>query len=386
MKAKTFKRAAALVFAAIILLSAISVLTASAKGAAPDSAYWYGNKASWTPAYDDSDPVDHYELSIYNDSGLVATINTKSTDYDCSSIFESSGSGSYYFFVKAAYSDGDSFAYSADVSSDSYEYKVGHEHPLDLVEAKDATCTEDGNSEYYECPVCGMYFSDSKGLNRIEDKSSVKISAKGHDWGEWTTTKEATKTEEGEQTRVCKNDSSHKETRAVAKLGDDAKPADTKPAETTKPVEGTTVPMVTSSNGAVTSTTPTSAAANASNSDNGEKKAVGVTPMTVFLIILGIVLFLVTPGVIILIAVLRNRKKNNGGDMTEGQNPGYYPEGQSPNEYFPNGYRPNPPTPGARGDSYPPRRTTNRFRSDIPTSDVDGYDEPTRIYDPDGDE
>lgn len=39
----------------------------------------------------------------------------------------------------------------------------------------------------------------------------------GHSWGAWTVTKEATTSEEGIETRVCKNDSSHTETRKIAK-------------------------------------------------------------------------------------------------------------------------------------------------------------------------
>jgi hypothetical protein len=40
-----------------------------------------------------------------------------------------------------------------------------------------------------------------------------------HDWGDWEVTKPATATEDGEETRVCSTDPSHKETRAIPKLG-----------------------------------------------------------------------------------------------------------------------------------------------------------------------
>ena len=42
-----------------------------------------------------------------------------------------------------------------------------------------------------------------------------------HDWGEWTVTKEPTTTEEGVETRVCKYDPTHTETRPIPKLPDD---------------------------------------------------------------------------------------------------------------------------------------------------------------------
>ncbi|MBQ3899912.1 MAG: fibronectin type III domain-containing protein, partial [Lachnospiraceae bacterium] len=66
-----------------------------------------------------------------------------------------------------------------------------------------ATCTEKGEATYV-CKVCG-------------EKEVMPSDPTGHKWGEWTVTKAATETEEGVETRVCKNDSSHKETRAIPK-------------------------------------------------------------------------------------------------------------------------------------------------------------------------
>ena len=95
---------------------------------------------------------------------------------------------------------------------------IGHEHKLTETPAKAATCTEAGNSAYWTCDKgdnpCGRYFSDAEGTKEIE-KDSWVIKASGHDWGEWTVTKEATETEEGEEQRVCKNDPDHKETRVI---------------------------------------------------------------------------------------------------------------------------------------------------------------------------
>ena len=42
--------------------------------------------------------------------------------------------------------------------------------------------------------------------------------ANGHDWGEWRVTKPATTSAAGEETRTCKRDASHKDTRAIPKL------------------------------------------------------------------------------------------------------------------------------------------------------------------------
>ncbi len=70
-----------------------------------------------------------------------------------------------------------------------------HEHMLNKTEAKAATCTEAGNSEYYTCSACGKYFRDAEGKNEIA-KDSWIIEANGHDMTK-TAAKAATCTEAG---------------------------------------------------------------------------------------------------------------------------------------------------------------------------------------------
>ena len=90
-------------------------------------------------------------------------------------------------------------------------------HTMTHVEAKEATCTEDGSSmEYYECSVCGKKYEDEEGTTEIT--IDVVLPKTGHDWSEWTVTKEATCTEAGKEERVCANDPTHKETREIEKL------------------------------------------------------------------------------------------------------------------------------------------------------------------------
>ena len=89
-------------------------------------------------------------------------------------------------------------------------------HTMTHVEAKAATCTEDGNIEYYECSVCEKKYEDEEGTTEIT--TDVVLPKTGHNFGEWTVTKEATCTEAGEETRVCANDPTHKETREIEKL------------------------------------------------------------------------------------------------------------------------------------------------------------------------
>jgi transposase-like protein len=52
-------------------------------------------------------------------------------------------------------------------------------HSISKVEAKDATCTEEGNSEYYVCEYCGKLFSD-KDATTVTTLVNVTIAAKGH--------------------------------------------------------------------------------------------------------------------------------------------------------------------------------------------------------------
>ena len=67
------------------------------------------------------------------------------------------------------------------------------------------TCTEDGEKGKV-CSRCGM-------------KETEKIPALGHDWGAWTVTTPATCTNEGVETRICKRDPSHVETRTIPTTG-----------------------------------------------------------------------------------------------------------------------------------------------------------------------
>ncbi len=69
-------------------------------------------------------------------------------------------------------------------------------HNVAKTEEKEATCTEDGNIEYWYCNTCGKYFSDEALTNEItKDKTVVKET--GHGKTELKNAKEATCTAEG---------------------------------------------------------------------------------------------------------------------------------------------------------------------------------------------
>lgn len=65
----------------------------------------------------------------------------------------------------------------------------------------DPTCTASGERTY-TCADCGMTKTEA-------------VSALGHDWGEWTVTTPATADAEGVETRICGNNGSHRQTRAI---------------------------------------------------------------------------------------------------------------------------------------------------------------------------
>lgn len=67
--------------------------------------------------------------------------------------------------------------------TDSETDAVGH--TLTKTDAVDATCTDAGNSEYWQCETCKLYFGDAEGATQIEENSWV-IAAKGHTYGEVT--------------------------------------------------------------------------------------------------------------------------------------------------------------------------------------------------------
>ena len=93
--------------------------------------------------------------------------------------------------------------------------KLGHVHSLEKVEARTPTCNGDGNIEYYVCAKCKGIFKDSSAQKRLTVEDIV-VKPLGHDYGPWVVTKEATETEEGEETRTCRRNSAHVEKRTIS--------------------------------------------------------------------------------------------------------------------------------------------------------------------------
>ena len=71
-------------------------------------------------------------------------------------------------------------------------------------------------------------------LAACDEDSGGKPAEHTHDWGEWTVVQEPTCTREGQRQRVCKSDSSHVETEAIAALGHDLVGVPEQPATCTE--------------------------------------------------------------------------------------------------------------------------------------------------------
>lgn len=76
------------------------------------------------------------------------------------------------------------------------------------------------------CETPGTVKYDAQFGNDAFDtqETTAETQALGHDWGEWKVTKQPTETEEGVETRVCRNDPSHTQTRPIDKLAPETKP------------------------------------------------------------------------------------------------------------------------------------------------------------------
>ena len=78
------------------------------------------------------------------------------------------------------------------------------------------------------CCCCMLCFA------ACDEDSGGKPAEHTHDWGEWTVVQEPTCTREGQRQRVCKSDSSHVETEAIAALGHDLVGVPEQPATCTE--------------------------------------------------------------------------------------------------------------------------------------------------------
>lgn len=75
-------------------------------------------------------------------------------------------------------------------------------HDLIATAEKAATCTEEGNIAYWQCSLCGKYYSDENAFTEISFADTI-LPISDHSWDDGVVTKEATESEEGEKLFTC---------------------------------------------------------------------------------------------------------------------------------------------------------------------------------------
>ncbi len=78
---------------------------------------------------------------------------------------------------------------------------------LNKTDAKDETCEDEGNIEYWTCEGCKEIYSDEEAETKITVEDTI-IAPKGHKYGDWEFVAD------GQHKRTCANDVSHIETEA----------------------------------------------------------------------------------------------------------------------------------------------------------------------------
>lgn len=139
--------------------------------------------------------VNFYGETIDDNAGKtpISTVEVEAgKSVDVSLVAEPTLEG--HHFVNWVYMRDHSHVYNGDAIVDNTNLvpvfeKDAHTHDFQLVDSKDATCTEAGYKKF-EC-TCG-------------EKKEETIAALGHDFGEWVVTKKPTTDAKGEETRTCK--------------------------------------------------------------------------------------------------------------------------------------------------------------------------------------
>ena len=133
-----------------------------------------------------------------------------------------------YIFVGWTGTDVEELTKNVTISENNTGNRSYVAHYIKHIDGVEATCTEDGNVEYYYDETNDKYYTDETLQNEITKEETI-IPATGHDWGEWIVTKEPTATETGLMVRKCKNDPDHVETEIIPALDPENRETDGNP-------------------------------------------------------------------------------------------------------------------------------------------------------------
>ena len=133
-----------------------------------------------------------------------------------------------YIFVGWTGTDVEELTKNVTISENNTGNRSYVAYYIKHIDGVEATCTEDGNVEYYYDETNDKYYTDETLQNEITKEETI-IPATGHDWGEWIVTKEPTATETGLMVRKCKNDPDHVETEIIPALDPENRETDGNP-------------------------------------------------------------------------------------------------------------------------------------------------------------
>ena len=146
-----------------------SVLKASNFTITPPDGIYNGKEQEVTVTPKEGINCGAVTVKYYNkDKGTYAPMNGKPTAL-----------GDYKFEINVA---GSSSYAETTLQDESWKFTIAY-HKLQKVNAKDATCTDEGNIEYYKCSECELCFKNSDGTEQLTE-DAIKIAKKDHERAE----------------------------------------------------------------------------------------------------------------------------------------------------------------------------------------------------------
>lgn len=154
--------------------------------------YWINNKLRYVEEYNEDGLFTTFEYApktgYFGASGGLADrcLTETATIMTIKATVDVSNAKTYTLGVSKfiCYGAGSvNFGGAAPAVTDVVVKGAAHTCTLTKVPAKDATCTEAGNKEYWECKTCGNFYWDADGKNEITNKNDVIVEA-GHKYGD----------------------------------------------------------------------------------------------------------------------------------------------------------------------------------------------------------